>query len=407
MVGAPLLVSGCASIPTARAAPDAAPAPAPVMRADLHLHISMERAARPVFRGRSGDGWIAATPETILTNQVDAALLQHAGVRLVFGAVWPPFRIRPGRDARDEALEQLRLLRAFVGSTPGFAIAEDAAQARALAAHGYVAVIPAVEGGEGIGSVEDVDLYFARGARVITLAHFVSNDLAGAAGEQLARAIGLEAKALNDEGLTPLGRAVVKRMMELGMVIDLAHASDRTVRDVLALTEPAGVPVVVCHTGSRALVNTERNISDELALRVAKSGGLIGVSIYAGLVSPVPQSAQLAHHVPGTCDDAIAHWRHLAGVVGAEHLVLGSDFNGMAARNAAGGSCPEGLRHVGDLAGYFAALEAQGIPASAIDGAGGKLLELLERVEEKASPTARAEAKRAKVPTVHLLVSPL
>ncbi len=362
---------------------------------DTHLHLTMARAAKPVFSGEAGDGVVTTSTRTRLVNQVTLAQLHAAGVRLVFGALWPPFRARPGRSALDEALAQLRGLDDFAAREPGFAVVGAAAEARRALALGRVAVLPQVEGGEGLEHVDDVDALYAAGARCLTLMHFVSTQLGGAAKGQLAKNL-LGAKpegAKEPVGLTPLGQAVVERLVTLGMVVDVSHASDALLADVLAITERRGVPVLVSHTGARALRNWERNLSDEFARRVVAGGGLIGVSLFEGQVETDAAFALKGAHAHGSCDDVVAHWAHLASVVPPEALVLGSDFNGFIVRPRPGGRCPDGLRHMGDVPALWGALEGQGVPRSALDGMGERLLELVERVEAKADPAAQDEAR--------------
>jgi len=97
-------------------------------------------------------------------------------------------------------------------------------------------------------------------------------------------------------------------MLDLGMMVDLAHASDKTTDDVLALAEPRGAPVINTHAARGSCLAIERNISDVNAARIAKLGGTIGVTIFDHMVVDVPQSEQWAGYVAGSCDDVIAHW---------------------------------------------------------------------------------------------------
>lgn len=395
-----LAVAGCSG---ARPVTTPAPAAVPGLRfgADTHLHFTMSQAAKPLFKGEAGSGFLAASPRSRLLNQVEADQLRAAGVKLAYAALWPPMRARPTRSSLEESLQQLRGLDDFVARRPDFAVVLTAAEARQAIATGRIALLPQVEGGEGIESVEDVDKLYAAGTRCVTVVHFISSQLGGAAVGQLAKNLfGADvAGKHNPEGLTELGKAVITRMMQLGIVIDVSHASDKLVEDVLALTEPRGVPIIVSHGGVRALMNMERNVSDAIAKRVTAGGGLVGVSVFDGQVETQPADYLSPQHQPGTCDDVVAHWKHLASVVPADQLVLGSDFNGFIVRPRAGGLCANGLRNAGDLNDLWAALVANGVPREALDGMGDKLLGVVEKVEKLADPAAQAEAMawRAKV----------
>ncbi|MFY0576228.1 dipeptidase [Cystobacter fuscus] len=210
--------------------------------------------------------------------------LRRAGVRPVLATVWPPNALRPGRSALGEALHQLALLEDFARRSPDFVLAHGAGEARQSLASGQLVLVPTVEGGEGIQRVEDVDLLYAAGARSITLVHFFDNSVADAADDQFGPLVG--GLTNGGEGLTPLGVEVVRRMMELGLLIDVAHASDRTITEVLALTEPAGVPVVYSHTGA-GWADT-RCLSAPLARRVGAGGGLIGIGLFRSPFQQVP-----------------------------------------------------------------------------------------------------------------------
>ena len=253
-----------------------------------------------------------------------------------------------------------------------------------------------MEAADGVTSVDDIDRLYAAGARELQIVHFLDDDLAGAAAGQFTGAIlGIHGQAPNALGLTPLGKQAVQRMFALGMVVDVAHASDQATSDVLDLAEAVHLPVIDSHTGARGLSPGERNLPDSLATRIARSGGLIGVTIFRKAVENVPESARFPGYVAGTCDDAIAHWLYLAHQVGPEALALGSDFNGFAARPDPGGSCPEGLRGTQDLPALFAALAAHGVPSDALDRMGGRMLEVWKRAEAGLDPIARARAERA------------
>jgi len=114
-------------------------------------------------------------------------------------------------------------------------------------------------------------------------------------------------------GLTPGGRALVQGLEQRAMLLDLAHASEKTLDDALAM---ARRPVVVSHTGVRGTCDNPRNLSDAHLRGVAATGGVIGIGFWETAVC-------------GTGPDAIARAiRHTASVAGVEHVALGSDFDG-------------------------------------------------------------------------------
>ena len=114
-------------------------------------------------------------------------------------------------------------------------------------------------------------------------------------------------------GLTPLGRALVRRCEELGVLVDVTHCSDRSFADVLGTITR---PVLATHTGFRRFAPVERNLSDEQAREIARTGGLIGVITWKDLLGGDSIEAMA---------DSIVHG---AGVAGARHVGIGTDFDG-------------------------------------------------------------------------------
>jgi microsomal dipeptidase-like Zn-dependent dipeptidase len=160
----------------------------------------------------------------------------------------------------------------------------------------------AIEGAQALdGTLAGVDALFAAGVRMAGLAHFFDNPVAGSSA------------GAAQHGLTPLGREVVARMQVLGIALDLAHVSPAAVTDVLAL---ATKPVVVSHTGVAATCPGPRNLTDEQIRGVAETGGVIGIAYFEAAVCGTGVA------------DIVRAMRHVRGLVGAEHLALGSDFDG-------------------------------------------------------------------------------
>jgi len=114
-------------------------------------------------------------------------------------------------------------------------------------------------------------------------------------------------------GLTQLGRSVVRRCEELGVLVDVTHCSDRSFADVLGTSTR---PVLATHTGFRRFADFERNLSDEQAREIARTGGIIGVITWNDLLGGDSIEAMA---------DAVVHG---ATVVGARHVGIGTDFDG-------------------------------------------------------------------------------
>jgi microsomal dipeptidase-like Zn-dependent dipeptidase len=167
---------------------------------------------------------------------------------------------------------------------------------------GRVGAVLALEGMHALeGKAEAVDELYDAGFRMLGFAHFFDNEVSGSA------------HGVKKEGLTELGRAVVKRMEERGMTLDLAHASRKTFEDVLAI---ATRPVVVSHTGVKGTCDNNRNLSDSQLRAITRNGGVVGIGYWSTATC-------------GKDAKAIARAiRHAVSVAGIEHVGLGSDFDG-------------------------------------------------------------------------------
>lgn len=160
----------------------------------------------------------------------------------------------------------------------------------------------AIEGLHAIeGDLDNLEGLYQAGYRMMGLQHFFDNLLGGSL------------HGVNRGGLTDFGRQVVRAMEERAIIVDLAHASPNVVDDVLDM---ATRPVVVSHTGFRGHCQTLRNIPDSYMERIAEGGGLIGVGFWNAAACDIS---------PAGVASAIAYGVRL---VGAEHVALGSDFDG-------------------------------------------------------------------------------
>jgi membrane dipeptidase len=165
---------------------------------------------------------------------------------------------------------------------------------------------------EGIGALADkpdaLRAWAARGVRVVGPIHTHANELGSSSGDANAR-----------DGLTARGRTFLGRAAGLGMLLDVSHASSESTRDMLALGEKLGVPVIATHSNARALTEHRRNLTDDELRAIARSGGVVGVNFHARF---------LTAKGPATLADVVRQVRHLARVMGPSHVAIGSDFEG-------------------------------------------------------------------------------
>ncbi len=167
---------------------------------------------------------------------------------------------------------------------------------------GIVAAMLGVEGAHALdGKLDNLDRLYDAGIRMMAPTHFFDNDIAGSA------------HGRNKTGLTDKGRAMILRMEQKHILLDLAHASDQTITDALAISTR---PVLVSHTGVKGTCNNRRNLSDAQLRAIAAKGGVIGIGFW--------DAAVCGHDVAAIVRAII----YAVGVVGVQHVALGSDFDG-------------------------------------------------------------------------------
>jgi len=149
-----------------------------------------------------------------------------------------------------------------------------------------------------VGAIEEL---YQAGVRVVAPTHFFDNFVGGSSA------------GVKQGGLTPAGRQLIGELEKRRMLVDLAHASPATVADVLAM---ATRPVLVSHTGVRGTCDNPRNLTDAQLTGVAHTGGVVGIAYFEAAVC-------------GTGFDAVVRAiKHAVGVIGVDHVALGSDFDG-------------------------------------------------------------------------------
>jgi microsomal dipeptidase-like Zn-dependent dipeptidase len=160
----------------------------------------------------------------------------------------------------------------------------------------------ALEGMHGLGGGEEalIELYSA-GYRMMGLAHFFDNEIAGSA------------YGVDKYGLTELGRSLIPRMEAFGITIDLAHASPVAIEETLSLVTK---PIVVSHGGVQGTCPGPRNLSDPQLHRIAENDGVIGIGFWKRAVCNASLKGIVAAIV------------YAIKVTGIDHVGLGSDFDG-------------------------------------------------------------------------------
>jgi membrane dipeptidase len=297
------------------------------------------------------------------TGQFAARRLVDAGVAGVVLPLFVPATVSK-RGATREALEQSyeRVL-ARLSQSQVFLLPGNAGEP------GRVRTWFAFEGAAPIAEdLEQISIWVKRGLRVFGLVHVKNNSLAASATDPRGRSL----------GLTRFGKAFVSRVHREGGLIDVSHASDRTVFDVVALARRDGVPVLATHSNARAIHSHPRNLSDGALDAIASTGGLVGINFHSPFLRAKGRGR-------ATVADVVAHLRYAAARIGVEHVAVGSDFEG--------GIVPaSGLESAEHLNTLVVAMREAGFAAEAISAVfGGNALRVLS---SKPFPPGTVDAKR-------------
>ncbi|MBE6611128.1 MAG: hypothetical protein E7632_01435 [Ruminococcaceae bacterium] len=235
-------------------------------------------------------------------------------------AMWSDWRIDEEAAWR-RFLEARKKLADELSETDTARLCTDDASLKECERDGRTALFLAVEGGKLIANdISRVDAMYKSGVRFLTLVWDKICKIGGAHD--------------TDEGLTPFGREVVRRCLTLGIIPDLSHASDKMIDEVLEICEGEGKVCIATHSNSRAMCDHRRNLTDDRFTRIAKLGGIVGVSL-----APM----HLTKDEICTVADVVRHIEHYMSLGGENTVCLGCDLDGVE-------KLPEGIRSVSDLA---------------------------------------------------------
>jgi membrane dipeptidase len=402
-----LLLTG-AALPALAQSPAQTPG---VSKADRALHESLlvmdthfdtpANLARP--------GWNIMDKHDVLIDgtQVDYPRMVEGGVDGGFFAIYTPQGQRgPDGDlkARDAAIIRGVEIHEMIAANPkAFELALTPDQAYDIVRRGKRFVIISMENGNPFG--RDLSLmktFYAMGVRVMGPVHFQNNELGDSATDPRGPEWG---------GLSPLGKQFVAEANRMGILLDASHSSDGVVDDMLALSK---APIILSHSGSRAVYNHPRNIDDAHMKAIAAKGGVIQINAYSAYMiaaKKIPErDAAMAALIkqmtaPGkrteaqaialvaarkaidakwpepraTFDDFMKHMLHAIQVAGIDHVGVSGDFDG--------GGGLDGLDQVTDYPKITAALLKAGYSKDDIAKVwGGNALRVLREAQAMADP---------------------
>jgi membrane dipeptidase len=332
-------------------------------------------------------------------GHVDIPRMREGGMNAIFFSIWIDGRIM-GPPAVQKALDQIDAVHEYVKKYSNeMALARTADDVRRAHAQGKIAALIGVEGGHMIGNdIRVVRIFADLGVRYMTLSHFYNDEWADSSTDKPAH-----------NGLTDFGKDIVREMNSQGILVDISHVSDKTFYDALEVSK---APLLASHSSCRALCNHVRNMSDDMIMALAAKGGVIQISYEKSFIDQAYKDAYeketggVVEHLSELTKDCnndescisreMAKWQqkltaegklprvsweriidhidHAVKLVGAEHVGLGSDFDGA--------DMPDGMEDCSKLPKITEALLRKGYSAGDIRKIlGENTLRVMERAE--------------------------
>lgn len=354
---------------------------------DTHIDVPYRLKDHPADVGERTDGGDFDFPRAVA-----------GGLDVAFMSIYVPAEFQETGGAKDFADETIAMVEAIVARHPDkFTLVSSADEAAAVLASGRVGFALGIENGAPIeGDLDNLEHFFDRGVRYITLTHARNNHICDSSYDKK--------RAWN--GLSRFGRELVAAMNDIGMMIDVSHVSDATFAQVL---EVSRAPVIASHSSLRHFTpGWERNMSDEMVGEIARNGGVVQINFGSSFLRGDAQeqgteywNARAARGLAEGSKEMLAwdeaywadkkrlfadvrdvadHIDRVVELVGVEHVGIGSDFDGV------GDSLPSGLKDVSQYPNLIAVLLDRGYDEEDIEKiCSGNLLRVWRDVERAAA----------------------
>jgi len=386
-----LLASACAGVPVEDRARELA-----------HRFVILDGHIDVPYRlhAQARDGAMDDVGEATAGGDFDYPRAVAGGLDAPFFSIFTPAEDEERGTSKKVADELIDLCEGLLAAHPDrFEPARTAADVRRIKTAGKIALLYGMENGSPIeGDLANLEHFFARGVRYVTLTHGKDNHICDSSYDT----------RHTHGGLTPFGRRVVARMNELGILVDVSHVSDDTFWQVMELSR---APVIASHSSLRHFVpGFERNMSDEMVRALGKHGGVIQINFGSSFLTAAANGYQderrkaleafaaahggsssaesrafaerysREHPFPrATVADVADHVERVVALAGIDHVGLGSDFDGV------GDSLPVGLEDVSRYPNLIAELLRRGWSERDLEKlCGANVLRVMEAAERVA-----------------------
>ncbi len=340
--------------------------------------------------------------EATESGQFDYPRAVEGGLNVPFMSIYIPASVDEEGGAYDLANELIDLVEGIVTAHPDkFALAHNTNDVRKQFEEKKISLAFGMENGGPIaGDLKNLQHFYDRGIRYITLAHSKSNHISDSSYDENKRW----------GGLSEFGKTLIPAMNDIGVMVDVSHISDAAFYDVIALSK---APVIASHSSARHFVpGFERNMNDDMLKALANNGGVMQLNIGSTFISMksresssrrteilkqyaeengIERGTEAATEAMkkiysehpleyATMDDVLDHIDHVVEVAGIDHVGIGTDFDGV------GDSLPIGFKDVSDYPNFIDGLLARGYSESDIEKIlGGNLMRVWQEVEAYAA----------------------
>lgn len=339
-------------------------------------------------------------------SKVDYPRMKEGGLDAIFFATFVAQDIRDDEgNSRAKAL-CLQMIDSVVASTENnsdvVGLGLNPEDAYALEKEGKRTIYIGIENGYPIGAdISNVELYYNKGIRYITLVHSSNNDLADSA---------TDPDGPEHGGISTFGAEVVKEMNRLGIMVDVSHGNDSVFYDAIALSK---APIIASHSNARSVTDHKRNMTDEMLKIMAENGGVVQLTMLSSYLRDIPENpkrdsavaALRANMKPmgemtdeertaarqafneidekypnpsATVKHVVDHIDHIVKVAGIDHVGIGCDFDG--------GGGIEGIFDASEVMNITIELVRRGYTEDQIQKIwGGNLIRVFKEVQAVAS----------------------
>ena len=399
-----ILIAACGPAEQAPTTVEEAAAPAPVDLATLANEIAQSAIIIDTHIDvpyRLHDAWEDVSVATE-GGDFDYPRAVAGGLNAPFMSIYTPAELEEEGKSKEVAEELIDLVNRIVSESPDkFAIAHSPAEVEAQFAAGLISLPLGMENGSPVeGDLANLQHFFDRGIRYITLAHGLSNHISDSSYDE----------NKHWDGLSEFGVEVVREMNRLGIMVDISHVSDAAFWDVM---EVATAPAIASHSSARHFTpGWERNIDDDMIVRLAENGGVVMINYGSAFLTQKAQDYSIARRAAftayleendverseeaeeafqveyvaehgaypyATLDETLDHFDYVVKLTSIDHVGIGSDYDGV------GDSLPLGLKDVSSYPTLIEGLLKRGYSEEdVVKILGGNLLRVWREVEAAA-----------------------